>query len=51
MADLIAKAEVMVLMLLNNDIVEDVIDNCDQQVRQDDNVEKRASKEDGPSED
>ena len=50
-ADLIAKAVVMVLILLNNNLVEDVIDNCDQQVSQDDNVENSACNEYGPSKD
>lgn len=50
-ADLIAKAVVMVLILLNNNLVEDVVDNCDQQVSQDDNVENSACNEYGPSKD
>ena len=50
-ADLIAKAVVMVLILLNNNLVEDVVDNCDQQVSQNDNVENSACNEYGPSKD
>ena len=50
-ADLIAKAVVMVFILLNNNLVEDVVDNCDQQVSQDDNVENSACNEYGPSKD
>ena len=49
--DLIAKAVVMVLILLNNNLVEDVVDNCDQQVSQNDNVENSACNEYGPSKD